>query len=356
MRIKKLKNLLKENGNFPYLITDLNNIKYLTGYAGSNAYLIIDEKESFIISDSRYEEYIKNLLPRGVKFFLQEGAASGTIKKCSDIIAKKELFVESHSITLSLHAELKKTLKKIKLIPVTEDPVSILRAVKDEDEIGLLREACAITDRCFTHLLQYIKPGLSEWDIAVEIDYFYKKNGCTACSFDPIVASGAGSSMPHYKPAEDKKIIKGDVLLIDMGCLYKGYNSDLTRTIFVDSVDSTMGDIYNIVYEAQKEAVSSVKPGIDTNKLDSIARTVISNYGYGDNFGHGLGHGVGIEIHELPAIKKFTSATIKKNMVITIEPGIYIPGKGGVRIEDTVLVTSGGCEILTKSSKELIVI
>jgi Xaa-Pro aminopeptidase len=247
-------------------------------------------------------------------------------------------------------------LKKIKIIPVAEDPVSILRSVKEEEESTLLREACAITDRCFTHLLQYIKPGLSEWDIAVEIDYFYKRNGCTACSFDPIVASGTGSSMPHYKPSNEKKIMKGDVLLIDMGCLYKGYNSDLTRTIFVDSVDSTLGEIYNIVYEAQKKAVSSVKPGIDTRKLDSIARTLISDYGYGDNFGHGLGHGVGIEIHELPAIKKFTSAIIKKNMVITIEPGIYIPGKGGVRIEDTVLVTSGGCEILTKSSKELIVI
>ncbi len=356
MRIKKLKKLLKENGQFPYLITDLNNIKYLTGYAGSNAFLIIDEKESFIISDSRYEEYIKSLLTPGVKFYLQEGAAADAVKGCTDIISKKEIFLESHNITLSLYNQLKKALKKIKIIPVAEDPVNILRSVKEEEEISLLREACAITDRCFTHLLQFIKPGLSEWDIAVEIDYFYKKNGCTACSFDPIVASGTGSSMPHYKPSVDKKITKGDILLIDMGCLYKGYNSDLTRTIFVDNVDSTLGDIYNIVYEAQKKAVSSVKPGIDTRKLDSIARTFISDYGYGDNFGHGLGHGVGIEIHELPAIKKFTSAIIKKNMVITIEPGIYIPGKGGVRIEDTVLVTSGGCEILTKSSKELIVI
>ena len=162
--------------------------------------------------------------------------------------------------------------------------------------------------------------------------------------------------MPHYKPAEDKKIAKGDILLIDMGCLYRGYNSDLTRTIFVDSIDSTLGEIYNIVYEAQGKAVSSVKPGMDTIKLDSVARTLITNYGYGENFGHGLGHGVGVEIHELPAIKKNISTKLKKNMVITIEPGIYIPGKGGVRIEDTVLVTSGGCELLTKSSKELIVI
>lgn len=356
MRIKRLKKKLKENGQFPYLITDLNNIKYLTGYTGSNAYLLVNEKESFFISDSRYEEYAKSLLPRGITFYLQEGAAATSIKGCIDIINKKEIFVESHNITLSLHSELKDALKKVKIIPVKEDPVSILRAVKDEEEISLLREACAITDRCFTHLLRFIKPGITEWDIAVEIDYFYKKNGCTACSFDPIVASGPGSSMPHYRPSGDKKISKGDILLIDMGCLYRGYNSDLTRTIFVDSVDSALGDIYNIVYEAQGKAVSSVKPGIDTRKLDSIARTVISDYGYGDNFGHGLGHGVGIEIHEIPAIKKFTSAKIKKNMVITIEPGIYIPGKGGVRIEDTVLVTSDGCEILTKSSKELIVI
>jgi len=356
MRIKKLKKILKDNETLPYLVTDLNNIKYLTGYAGSNAFIFIDEKESYIISDSRYEEYIKKNLPSGINFFLQETSASDAIKKCSDKSGKKEIFVESHNMTLSLHAELKKVLKRVKITPVTEDPVIILRSIKDDNEISLLREACAITDRCFNHLLQFIKPGLSEWDISVEIDYFYKKNGCTACAFDPIVASGAGSSMPHYKPEEGKKITKGDILLIDMGCLYKGYNSDLTRTIFVDSVDATLGEIYNIVYEAQKKAVSSVKPGIDTRKLDSIARTVISNYGYGDNFGHGLGHGVGIEIHELPAIKKFTSAIIKKNMVITIEPGIYIPGKGGVRIEDTVLVTSGGCEILTKSSKELIVI
>ncbi len=356
MRIKKLKKLLKGMELFPYLITDLNNIKYLTGYAGSNAFLLIDEEESFFISDSRYEEYVKSILPKGFTFFLQEGSAANAIKVCRDVVQKKQIFVESHSITLSFHNELQNALKRVKITPATADPVSMLRMVKDDGEIAVLREACAITDRCFSHLLSYIKPGISEWDIAVEIDYFYKKNGCTACSFDPIVASGSASSMPHYKPSEDKKILRGDVLLIDMGCLYRGYNSDLTRTIFVDKIDSTLGDIYNIVYEAQRKAVSSVKPGINTSKLDSVARNYISDKGYGESFGHGLGHGVGIEIHELPAIKKNNSTKLKKNMVITVEPGIYIPGKGGVRIEDTVLVTSDGCELLTKSSKELIVI
>ncbi|HOP61929.1 MAG TPA: aminopeptidase P family protein [Spirochaetota bacterium] len=356
MRIRKLKRILKKDEYFPYLITDLNNIKYLTGFEGSNAFLFIDEKDSFLISDSRYEEYIESLLTGSFKFHLQEGGAAGAILECMNAVQKKNIFIESHNVTLTFNYELKKALKKIKIIPVYEDPVSRIRELKDEEEIDLLREACVITDRCFMHLLNFIKPGLTEWEIAVEIDYFYKKNGCTACSFDPIVASGPGASMPHYKPSQDKKIARGDVLLIDMGCLYRGYNSDLTRTIFLDSIDSLLGEIYNIVYEAQIKAVSSVKPGINSSKLDSIARNIISDYGYGDNFGHGLGHGVGIEIHEPPAIKKFTSSRIKKNMVITIEPGIYIPGKGGVRIEDTVLVTSDGCEILTKCSKELIVI
>ena len=356
MRIKKLKKLLKEKGMLPYLITDLNNIKYLTGFAGSNAFLLIDDVESFIVSDSRYEEYARSLLPKSLNFFLQEGSAAGAIKGCMGITGKGEIFVESHSVTLLFHDELKKALKRVRIIPAEEDPVAQLREVKDESEIALLREACTITDRCFSHLLQFIKPGMSEWDIAVEIDYYYKKNGCTACSFDPIVASAAGSSMPHYNPSEDKKIARGDILLIDMGCLYRGYNSDLTRTIFVDSVDSALGDIYSIVYEAQGKAVSSVRAGMETGKLDSVARDFISDHGYGENFGHGLGHGVGIEIHELPAVKKNSSTKLRKNMVITVEPGIYIPGKGGVRIEDTVLVTPDGCELLTKSSKELIVI
>jgi Xaa-Pro aminopeptidase len=203
--------------------------------------------------------------------------------------------------------------------------------------------------------LQFIKPGVTEWDISVEIDYFFKRNGCRSCAFDPIVASGSGSSMPHYKP-ENKKIEPGEILLIDMGCVFQGYNSDLTRTIFIDKIDPALAEIYEIVFQAQSKALNAVKPGLDTGKLDSVARNFITQKGYGENFGHGLGHGVGIDIHESPAIKKNISSKLKKNMVITIEPGIYIPGRGGVRIEDTVLVSQQGFEVLTKSSKDLIVI
>ena len=197
---------------------------------------------------------------------------------------------------------------------------------------------------------------MTEWEIALEIENYFKKNGCRSCSFDPIVASGSNSSMPHYTPSMNKKISRGEVLLIDMGCMYKEYNSDLTRTIFIEKIDKKIEEIYNIVLEAQIKSLEAVKPGLITSELDNIARTIISNYGYGEEFGHGLGHGLGIEVHEVPAVKKNDNTKLKKNMIITIEPGIYISGLGGVRIEDMVLVTDDGCEILTKCPKELIVI
>jgi Xaa-Pro aminopeptidase len=162
--------------------------------------------------------------------------------------------------------------------------------------------------------------------------------------------------MPHYTPSMNKKILRGETLLIDMGCIHKGYNSDLTRTIFIGELDKKIEEIYNIVFEAQLKSLKAVRPGLNTSELDNIARTIISDYGYEEEFGHGLGHGLGIEVHEMPAVKKNDNTKLKKNMVITIEPGIYISGLGGVRIEDMVLVTSGGCEILTKCPKEIIVI
>lgn len=356
MRLKKLKNLLKERGHLPCLITDLNDIRYLTGYSGSSAALIISEKKSFFISDSRYEEYAKSILPAGYTFFLQRENMATAVKECFGITGAKALHFTSASVSYFMYMELKKKLRGIRFVPLGEDPVAELRIIKDESEIDILRRAAEITDACFGHLLGFIKPGLTEWDVALEIERFYKQNGCRGCSFDSIVASGAGASMPHYMPSMHKRLAKGDVLLIDMGCVYEGYNSDLTRTVFLNNVDDELGKIYKIVYNAQAEALGAVRPGMDTGILDSVARSYIGEHGYGENFGHGLGHGLGVEIHESPAVKKNTGSILKKNMVITIEPGIYIPGKGGVRIEDMVLVTSRGCEVLTRCSKELTVI
>lgn len=353
-RIKKLRAHLKKNDLFPYLVCDLINIRYLSGFAGSSAYLVLGQNFTLLLSDSRYEEYARSILPDSVEFVLQKGDIATTLKEELKNRGMKTLHIEEHSIVLSLFMSLKKSLRGIKLVPAG-DLVNELRMIKDQDEIAILRKAAALTDDCVTHLGALIKPGIVEWDIAVEIEYFYRKNGCHKESFDAIVASGKGTSMPHYQTSMKKKIETGDAVLIDMGCQLQGYNSDLTRTLFVGSIDRSLEKIYSIVREAQEAAIGCVKPGITTGKLDSIARDIISDCGYGEYFGHSLGHGLGLEVHELPAVKA-GDTKLKKNMVITVEPGIYVPGTGGVRIEDMVLVTDKSCEILTKSSKDIILL
>jgi Xaa-Pro aminopeptidase len=354
MRLRKLIRILREKGLLPYLITDLVNIRYLTGYAGTYAYLVIDDERSYFISDSRYEEYAKSILPSSVGFVLQENDFLYTLKALLKKTGKKELYLEEHSTPFSVYRNMQKNLRGVKLLP-GGDEVNQVRMIKDADEITILSQAGKITDACIEHLKKIIRPGDGEWDIAVEIEHFYRRHGCRKSSFDAIIASGHGSSMPHYATSMDKKLRPGDVILIDMGCEYQGYNSDLTRTMFINSIDPALDRIYHVVRDAQEAAVSAVKPGITTGALDAVARDIITDAGYGERFGHSLGHGIGMEVHELPAIKK-GDLKLKKNMVITIEPGIYLPGVGGVRIEDMLVVTAKGCEILTKSSKDIIIL
>ena len=354
MRLKKLVRSLKEKGALPYLVTDMVNIRYLTGFAGSYACLIIGRDRSYFISDSRYEEYARSILPKSVDFVLQKIDFLDSLKDVLKKAGAKELFLEEHSTPLSVYRNMQSQIKKVKLTP-GGDEVNMVRMIKDEDEIGILRQAAKITDACVEHLRKIIRPGDGEWDISVEIEHFYRRHGCRKSSFDCIIASGAGSSMPHYSTSMEKKVRQGDVILIDMGCEYQGYNSDLTRTMFINSVDPALERVYRVVQEAQEAAVQAVRPGITTGKLDAVARDIITDAGYGERFGHSLGHGIGMEVHELPAIKK-GDLKLKKNMVLTIEPGIYIPGTGGVRIEDMVVVTAKGCDVLTKSPKDIIVI
>lgn len=354
MRLKKLVRVLKKNNVLPYLITDLVNIRYLTGYAGTYAALVVDRDRSWFISDSRYEEYARSILPRGVEFVLQKTDFLDALKGVMKGIGCRELFLEEHSLVFSIYRAMKKRLRGVKLSP-GGDHANTARMIKDEDEIAVLRKAARITDGCVDHLKKMIKPGVSEWDIAVEIEHYYRTNGCRKTSFDSIVAAGPGSSMPHYATSMTKKAKAGEALLIDMGCEYQGYNSDLTRTMFVHSIGPALEKIYRVVQRAQEAAVMAVRPGITVGKLDAVARDIITEAGYGEQFGHSLGHGIGLEVHELPAIRKGDLA-LKKGMAITIEPGIYLPGIGGVRIEDMVVVTAAGREVLTKSSKDIIIL
>ncbi len=354
-RLKRLTDTLSGEGRLPYCISSLINIQYLTGFQGTAACLIVNEGESFFISDSRYEEYARSILPRSLEFVLQTSTLAHSIREVMKRLDSRRLFLEEHSLTLSSYLLLKKELRGITLKP-GGDAVNHLRLTKDDNEIAALKKAAAITDRCVSHLLSMIRPGITEWDVAVEIEYFYRTNGCRKTSFDSIVASGSNSSMPHYTTSPTKRIQRGDILLIDMGCVYDSYNSDLTRTIFVNSIEPEFKRIYEIVRQAQEKAIDRARPGVLTGTLDGMARDHITQAGYGDAFGHSLGHGVGLEVHELPAVRSAGDVRLRKNMVITIEPGIYLPERGGVRIEDMVLITPHGCEVLTRSSKKMTVV
>jgi len=352
MRIDQARERLNKNGKLPFLVTDLKDIKYLIGFEGSNGYLVIGEDDAVFISDGRYSEYASSIIDNTCRFLLQKDKPSNAILEALSTMKSNVLYVNGVDITYHFHNVLSETLTGISLLD-GGDEIGILRMKKDSSELAVLEKAVNITDECTSYLYGFIRTGMTEWEISVAIENYYRTHGCRSTSFDSIVASGSGSSMPHYIPSMTKRIAIGESCMIDMGCLYEGYNSDLTRTFFVHSVSDELRKVYDIVLGAQLSAIDSVKPGITTGELDSIARSFISDAGYGSMFGHSLGHGVGLDIHEEPSVRKGGETVLEPGMVITIEPGIYIPGKGGVRIEDMVTVTDTGCRILTKYPKAL---
>jgi Xaa-Pro aminopeptidase len=228
-----------------------------------------------------------------------------------------------------------------------------LRMVKDEAELAALRVAVRLADRAFGHILSFIKPGVSERDVALELEFFMRKNGAEKAAFDIIVASGPRSALPHGR-AGDRLIAAGDFVTMDFGAVYDGYHSDITRTIVVGKATARQREIYNLVHAAQHAGLKAVAAGRTGREVDEAARRVIGDAGYGDCFGHGLGHGVGLAIHEGPRLSPSGDEVLTPNMTVTVEPGVYLPDWGGVRIEDTVVVTADGVQILTASSKELI--
>jgi len=238
------------------------------------------------------------------------------------------------------------------LVP-TENLVESISIKKEQNEIEKIKKAISITEQVFYEILDFVKPQAKEQDIAAEIEYRFKKYGSSAPFFETIVASGKRSALPHGV-ASGKKIEKGDLVTLDMGAVYDGYTADLTRTVVVGKANKRQKEVYNIVLKAQKQALSKVKPKIRACDLDKVARDVIKRAGYGKYFGHGLGHGIGGIIHEGPAVNPRNQQLLEPGMVITVEPGIYIPNWGGVRIEDDVLITKRGCEVLTKAEKKLI--
>jgi Xaa-Pro aminopeptidase len=355
MRAMSARSALRAEGLLPFLVTNPVNVKYLTGFDGSYGSLVLTEDLIIFITDTRYDEYAHTLLGDTCKIVIQRESVYKTIGEICKKADIKKLFIEDGYITCLFKETLSNTIEDIDIIG-GGDKIDMMRAVKDDEEISTLWKAAKITNDCVQFICDNVKTGMTEWDLAVAIENFYRTHGCRRSSFDTIVASGPESSMPHYIPSMDKKIMSGEPLMIDMGCLYSGYNSDLTRTFFMGSVSDEFATVYETVLEAQIKAVEAVRPGIRTGDLDAVARNHIADKGYGHLFGHSLGHGVGLEVHEQPTIKRDGEGILKSGMVITIEPGIYLPGKGGVRIEDMVLVTNDGGEILTSCAKDCTVI
>jgi len=230
-----------------------------------------------------------------------------------------------------------------------------LRMIKDETELNIMREAAALSDRAFMHIISYLKPGMAERDVALELEWFMRNNGATGCAFEIIVASGERSALPHGI-ASERLIQANDWIILDFGAKYKGYCSDMTRMVMMGKPTAKQQDMYNIVLEAQCYTLAHLRPGMTGCEADALARNIITRYGYGAQFGHSTGHGLGLEVHEYPSLSSQSDIVLRAGMVVTVEPGIYLPHWGGVRIEDDVIITDDGIEVITKTTKQLFIL
>lgn len=351
-RINKVQRKLEQENLDALLVTTITNVRYLSGYSGSNGLLVITPGKSFFLTDFRYWEQAKKEV-KGPRIIFGERDLFDDLPKLDVLKSRRvKLGFESENLSCALYNRLKTLLPETLLVPA-EKLVESIMVVKDPQELKKIRKAIEITDRVFWQILNFIQPGITEQDLAAEIEYMMKKNGADGPAFDTIVASGPRSALPHGR-ASGKKIKQGEFVTFDMGALVEGYCADLTRTVVMGRAKARQKKVYRLVLKAQKKAVSSARAGLRCDKLDKIARDVIKRAGLGKYFGHGLGHGIGLLVHSLPRVSSKSSEVLTPGMVVTIEPGVYIPNWGGVRIEDDVLITKRGCEVLTQSPKDLL--
>jgi Xaa-Pro aminopeptidase len=335
------------------LVTNPVNRRYLSGFTGTSGCVLLTASESWLLTDFRYTVQAAQQAPdltvveHGLKMIdtVRELAASSGIRR---------LGFEQEHVVFADYDAWTKALAGIELVPLS-GIVEELRMIKDEAELAVMRDAASLADETFRHIAGFIRPGLRENEIALEMEIFMRAKGATSTSFETIVASGERSALPHGV-ASDRIVGTNEFVKLDFGAYYRGYCSDLTRTLVVGKPTDKHKEIYEIVLEAQLTALAGIKPGMTGREADALARDVIARYGYGDRFGHGTGHGLGMEIHEAPRLSKAGEIVLRPGMTVTVEPGIYIPGFGGVRIEDDIVITENGNTLLTSSPKELIVL
>ena len=335
-------------------ISSDHNRRYLTGFTGSSAYVYISANRKILMTDFRYMEQAAMSCPDYEILDYMKLGLNETMKSIMEKEGVKTLGYENHHLTVKAFDFHKNHLDTIEWIPL-EDMIERLRMVKDQSELDLIEYASSIGDAAYKHILKYVSVGMREIDVALELEMFMKKQGASRLSFETIVASGKRSSLPHAEPTT-KTLEKGDFVTLDFGCVYEGYCSDMTRTFVMDKADAEQIRLYNTVLKAQEMALGAIKAGMTGKEVDAIARDYIYEQGYEGYFGHGLGHSLGLQVHENPRLSEQGHMILQEGMVVTIEPGIYVPDFGGVRIEDLVVVTKEGCKNFVHSNKDLIII
>ncbi|MDQ2985665.1 MAG: Xaa-Pro peptidase family protein [Armatimonadota bacterium] len=333
------------------LLTNIENVRWATGFTGSSGFVLANASEGVFITDSRYTEQAREQVPEleVVIYFSPQTMAQAAADAAAKLGVASAAFEAEHVSVASFNS-IAKEFGDINLVPV-EGLAGPLRMVKTAEEVGKMREACKLADACYTHVMRMIQAGVTEFDIALDIEFYFRRNKAEL-AFQPIVVSGERSARPHGVPSE-KKLERGDFVTMDFGAKIDGYCSDLTRTVVVGEASDRHREVYGAVLKAQLAAIDAIRPGMQSKDVDAVARNILGEHGLAEYFGHGLGHGLGSVVHDVGRMGPTSTDAIEVGQVWTIEPGAYIPGFGGVRIEDDVLVTKDGCEVLTHSPKEL---
>jgi len=351
VRQKNVRDAMKELKLDSLLLTHPPDLAYLTNFTGDDSVGLITEKDFYLVTDFRYQEQAEQEAG-WMKISVREGKMTEALAKVIPEAKVRRVGFEANYTTFGQVDAVDRAMKEakdgkeIELVPLQDVMINI-RKVKDDNEVDLIRKSVGLAEEAFEAIHSEIKVGQTENYLAGLLVLELRSRGASNSSFPVIVASGASSSLPHYRPSE-ALVQRDQPLLIDWGAIYKGYCSDLTRTMIIGRVSPRIKQIYKLVREAQQAAIQFLRPGVTTMQADRVARDVIERAGFGKEFGHGLGHGIGREIHELPTLRKTGGdEELRPGMIVTVEPGIYLPGEGGVRIEDDVLITHSGCEVLS---------
>ncbi len=348
--LDRLRESMNADGFPALLVSDIGNVQWLTGFSGSFGYVIVTPDAQVFITDSRYRVQAQTEV-EGFEHHVFSSPTTG-VQALAEVVQKLGItkLAFEPGVTFGTWDQWRQKLAGVDLVGCGET-ITLLRMIKTEDEIAKISAACRLADECFTHVLRMLQPGVSEYDIGLDIEFFFRRNGA-GIAFAPIVASGPNSAKPHARPSE-RKLQAGDFLTLDFGCTVDGYNSDITRTVVIGEPSARQREIYDLVLKAQVAAVDALRPGASGKAVDGLARQILDEMDLSQYFGHSLGHGLGRAVHDAGGLTQSRDYSIKAGQVWTVEPGVYIDGWGGVRIEDDVVVTDGEPLILTHSPKHL---